>query len=265
MARTRGTLNTWTTWLAGAALVAVLALTGYVMLSGEESASDTPAKGGPSAGSSAASSPASTYAPPDEWTEPERWVALPRGQRTDEHGSEVGFPHTTEGAVAMIAASNETAMEGDKSAVDEQLRIYHSYLSKKDQSPQTAQQVELKAMQTDKDLARQTGVKPGQPLPPGAYVRSNVVGYQVIQQSADEVSVWVLTDVAQKTGETAKESGGYARLLAGARWEGGDWKLSGAATQRARQATRGESKPGMVAPGDGGFNREGWTAIREAS
>ncbi|WP_455355938.1 hypothetical protein [Streptomyces sp. SYSU K217416] len=265
MGRTRstGTWNTKGVWFAGAALAAVLALTGYALLNGDEDGTDAPGKAGASA--SADPGPSATYAAPEDWTEPERWAALPRGKRTDERGSEVGFPHTDEGAVAMMAAANTTAVEGNTSNVDEQLRLYYGYIGQADQSSDAAERVELNAIDSDKAIARSMGVKPGQPLPPGAYVRSNVVGFKVIKKSSDEVSVWLLSRVVQKAGETAKEEGSYSRTLIGAQWQGEDWKLSVPATRRAQEDSQSQSEPKMVAPGDAEFNAAGWTAIREAS
>ncbi|CUW33377.1 MULTISPECIES: hypothetical protein [Streptomyces] len=265
MGRTRGTWNTRGTWFAGAALAAVLALTGYALFSGGDDGTDTPGKGRSSTSASASPGPSATYAPPDDWTEPNQWAALPRGERTDGRGSTVGYPRSTEGAVAMMVAANSTAIEGEKSNTDEQLRIYHSYIGKADQSKQNAEQIELNAIQSDKALAKQMGVSPGQPLPTGAYVRSTVVGYKIIKTSGTEVTAWLLSRVVQKNGEMAKEKGSYTRTLAGAQWEDGDWKLTGAATQRAQQAVQGQAQPAMAAPGDPEFNQAGWTAIRQAS
>lgn len=264
MGRTRRTWNTKGSWFAGAALAAVLALTGYAAFSDDGGGKDTPAgKGGASA--SASPGPSATYAPPKDWTEPDQWAALPRGKRTDGRGSQVGFPKPTEGAVAMMVAANTTAIEGEKSNVDEQLRIYHSYIGKADQSSENAEQIELNAQATDKALAKQMGVSPGQPLPSGAYVRGTVVGYKIIKKSDTEVSAWLLSRVVQKGGEMKKESGSYTRTLAGAQWADGDWKLSAAATERAQQDVRGQAQPRIVAPGDEKFNSSGWTAIRQAS
>ncbi|MFF3958799.1 hypothetical protein ACFYY1_37185 [Streptomyces sp. NPDC001890] len=266
MGRTRGTWNTKGTWIAGGALAAVLALTGYVALSGGDDdggGGKTPAKGGASA--SASPGPSATYAPPDDWTEPDQWTALPRGKRTDGRGSQVGFPESTEGAVAMMVAANATAIEDGKSNTDEQLRIYYSYIGKADQSSQNAEQIELNAQASDKALAKQMSVTPGQPLPSGAYVRNTVVGYKIIKKSDTEVSAWLLSRVVQKNGEMKKETGSYTRTLAGAQWEDGDWKLTGDATARAQQDVQGQGQPRIVAPGDADFNSAGWTAIREAS
>lgn len=266
MGRTRGTWNTKGMWLAGFVLVAVLALTGYAVLSGGDDGGDTPAdKAKASASAAASPGPSATYAPPADWTEPNSWAALPRGKRTDDHGSQVGFPQTAEGAAAMMLAANTTDIEGSKSNVDEQLRIYRSYIGKADQSSQTAEQIELNAQASDKDLATQMSVSPGQPLPSGAYVRSTVVGYKFIKKSDSEVSAWLLSRVVQKNGEMAKEDTSYTRTLAGAQWQDGDWKLTGDATARAQQDVQGQAQPHIVAPGDADFNTAGWTAIREAS
>ena len=93
------------------------------------------------------------------------------------------------------------------------------------------------------------GVSAGLPLPPGAYVRSNVVGFKVIKKAGGEVSVWLLSRVTQKRGETAKESGSYTRTLAGAQWEGSDWKLTSAATERAQQDVQGQAAAADGGPG----------------
>ncbi|MFD8415460.1 hypothetical protein ACFV2Q_27480 [Streptomyces sp. NPDC059650] len=265
MSRTRGAWNTKGTWIAGVALAAVLALTGYSLLSGDGGGEDAPAKVGSNPGASSPASPSPGYSTPQDWTEPERWTALPQGQRTDERSNAVGFPHTAEGAVAMLAAANSTRIEGEQGVADEQLRMYHSYFGKGDQSPENAKKIELAAQQTDKDLAREMGVSPGQPLPPGAYMRTHVVGYKIIKRSDGEVSVWLLSSVVQKNGETVKERGSYTRTLLAAQWQDGDWKLTTEATKRALQDTEGQNKPPMVAPGDAEFNAGGWTAIRAAS
>ncbi|MFD7324265.1 hypothetical protein ACFV9D_24740 [Streptomyces sp. NPDC059875] len=253
-------------WAAGVAAAAVVILTGCAMFTGDgDDGPKTPAKGGASVSASASASPSPSYAVPDDWTEPKLWAALPRGERTDSRGSQVGFPHTAEGAVAMLAAANTTAIEGQQTNVDEQLRLYYSYVATADQTPEKAERLELKAIETDKKIAKSMSVTPGNVLPSGAYVRSHVVGFKIIKKSADEVAVWLLTRGTQKNGETEKESGSYARSVMGAQWQDGDWKLTGDAALRAAQQASGETKPAMVAPGDAEFNSAGWTAIREAS
>ncbi|MER6723345.1 hypothetical protein [Streptomyces halstedii] len=264
MSRTRGTWNTKGTWFAGVFLAAVLGLTGYALLTGEEDGGPAPT-GAKAPGAASSASPTPTYSAPSDWTEPDRWVALPRGERTDDRGSARGFPRTTEGAVAMMAAANTTRIEGSRSNVDEQLRIYYSYIGEADQSEENAEAIELNGQQADRALATEMGVTPGQVLPAGAYVRAHVVGFKTIRKSADEVTVWLLARVVQKSGETAKEASSYTRTQAGAQWEGGDWKLTSAATERALKDTQGQAVPSLAAPGDEAFNSGGWTAIREAS
>ncbi|MEV6179949.1 hypothetical protein [Streptomyces sp. NPDC052015] len=268
MSRTRGTWNTRGTWLAGAALVAVLALTGYAALSGsDDDGSDAAGKGGatPSVSGSATASPAPAYTQPEDWTEPARWVALPRGTRTDKYGSQVGYPHTTEGAMGMLVHTTSGSVEPGQSTVDVQMRIYRSYMSAEDQSDETAERVEQKAQETDKRLRQQMGVPSnGRDLPPGSYVRTTVIGYKIIEASDDQVGAWLLAQVATKKGELEKETIEYIRLVMGARWESGDWKLSTKASVDASQQG-GSDKPGLATPGDAKFNEIGWTAIREAS
>lgn len=266
MSRTRGMWNTRGMWVAGVVLAAVVGLTGYAMFNGDDDGGATAGKGSarPSASSSSVGA-APTYQAPDDWVEPERWAALPRGSRTDGRGSQVGFPHTTEGAVAMLAAANTTDIEGERSTVDEQLRIYYSYMGSDGRSSDTAEQIELNAQQTDKTVHKQMGVPAGDALPSGAYLRNTVVGFKVLQASDDEVSAWLLARVVQKNGETAKEQASYTRTLAAARWQDGDWKLSVDATVRAQKKAQNQTEPKMAAPGDAKFNDYGWTAIREAS
>lgn len=249
-------------WGAGGMAFVVLALTGYALFSGD----DEPGKATPGkAGSSASASPSPGYSAPEDWTEPERWAALPRGSRIDDGGNQVGFPQSTEGAVAMLAAASSTSVEGDRSTVDEQLGVFNSYMAKADRTDTNAEKVELQAMETDKKLRRDMGIDPGSNLPSGAYVRNHVIGFKVIQKSPDEVSVWLLSRVTSKAGETEKEKGSYTRTLAAAEWEGGDWKMSSASTLRASRQAQSQPRPEMAAPGDAAFNSAGWTAIREAS
>ncbi|MCX4732720.1 hypothetical protein [Streptomyces sp. NBC_01363] len=263
MSRATGAWGTRAKWAVGGLGAAVVLLTGYALLSGDGGG---PAGGtGGNAAASSSATPSPGYQAPEGWTEPDRWAALPRGARTDGHGSNIGFPHTTEGAAAMLAATNSTAVDSNRTTVDEQLRLYYSYVGKSDQSDQAAERIELAAGDTDKSLAREMSVPAGQPLPPGAYVRSTVVGYKVIKASADQAGVWLLSRVTQKNGETAKEAASYTRTLVGAQWENGDWKLTAAATTQAQQDAQAQSEPKMVAPGDAAFNAAGWTAIREAS
>ncbi|UQX05422.1 hypothetical protein [Streptomyces sp. RerS4] len=243
-----------TTWAACAVLVALLAFTGCAVLD------DAPAPPTPTA-----PDPAPTYTQPPDWTEPTRWTALPRGWRKDELGSEVGFPHTTEGAVAMAMAANSVNVEGDRSTVDEQLRLYHSYLAVRDRAPEAVEKIKQTAVEVDATIAQQVGVKAGESLPPGAYLRNHVLGYKIIRESNDAVSLWLLTSVVQKAGELEKEESSFTGTLLGLQWQDGDWRLSGEVTIQAQKDTAGKAGPALVAPGDAAFNEAGWTAIRSAS
>jgi len=245
----------------------VLALTGYAVLVGGDDGGEAAGKsrGTPSASSSAPASPAPSYTTPKDWTEPARWAALPRGERTDKYGSEVGYPHTTEGAVAMGVSATNTSVEPGQDASDGQMRVYRSYLSAADHSAEAEKRNEQAGRQTDQQVRRQMGVPADGALPAGSYVRTTVIGFKVLKESKDEVSFWLLGRVVTKKGELEKESTEYIRSLMGAVWESGDWRLSGIATARAQEQQAGVSKPGMAVPGDAKFNEYGWVAIREAS
>ncbi|MFD4412498.1 hypothetical protein [Streptomyces sp. NPDC058476] len=256
-----------TTWTACGAGAVVLALTGYALLSGggdgDEAAKD---KGGASASATPGpTKPAPTYTAPDDWTEPQRWASLPRGEKTDGQGNDIGFPHTQEGAVAMLAAASSTDVNRERSTVEEQLGHYRSYMAAADLSPANEEKVKAQAEQTDGKVRSDLGLAAGSALPAGAYVRNHVVGFKIIQASPDEVSVYLLARATLKAGETKKERDSYSRTLVAAEWEAGDWKLSSAATVRAAQQTGSSTKPPMVSPGDAAFNQAGWVAIREAS
>ncbi|MFJ4622557.1 hypothetical protein [Streptomyces sp. NPDC088812] len=245
----------------------MLALTGYVVLGGsDDGGSDAAGKGGAtaSASNSATASPVPDYTEPGDWTEPERWVALPQGERTDTYGSEVGFPHTTEGAVSLLVTSTNGSVEPGHSTVDVQMRLYRSYMSADDRSDENVEKIEKGAQETDKKLHQQMGVSADSELPSGSYVRTTVIGFKVIQAADDEVSTWMLAKVVTKKGELEKETAEYIRVLMAARWETEDWKLSTQASVQASQQV-GSDKPGMAVPGDEKFNEYGWTAIREAS
>lgn len=257
-------------WGAGGVAAAMLALTGYMAVTSGDDATTTPGKNrasGTSASptSAAPSSTAPTYTTPDDWTEPDRWAALPRGKRTDSHGNDVGFPHTTEGAVAMLAAYTNTSMDGSHSVVDEQVSTYESYMAAADQTAENTAKVKTYAVKVQQELLSKLGLTSEGDMPSGAYVRTNVVGFKVIKASQDEVSAYLLSRVTMKTGGPEKEQGSYTRTVLGAVWEAGDWKLSTDATVSAAQQAPETARPAMAAPGDAVFNDAGWTAIRAAS
>ncbi|MDA5279883.1 hypothetical protein [Streptomyces sp. Isolate_45] len=267
MSRTRGTWNSAGVWVAGVALAAVLGLTGYSLLSGDEAGSGTPAASTPAPGAAgqATPSPVTTYAPPKDWSEPQRWAVLPRGQNTDIHGSKVGYPHTKEGAIAMLLEGNKTSIGDGRTGRTEQLRVYHSYFAKSDQSDDRKRLIEQQGKGVDDRLAQQAGVSPGSPLPAGSYQRVTPIGFKIVTQSNDEVAVWVLSNATSRFGETAKEGGAYSRTLVAAQWVDNDWKLTVEAGVRAFKEVKGKEQPQIVAPGDAQFNAAGWTALREAS
>jgi hypothetical protein len=264
MAARKG-LNSKGVWAAGGLAAAVLALTGYVMFSGGDDSSEAGKNtaGGGGSSVSAPAKPQGTYSAPEDWVEPKRWVSLPRGQRTNKDGLQLGFPHTTEGAVAQLVAANTTDIEGSTTTADVQTQRYDAYMSAADRSAANRKKIEQAAAKVDVQLRQKLGLPLDGDMPSGAYVRSNVIGYQVVKESADEVGVFLLARATEKAGETAPEQDSYSRTLLAARWEAGDWKMSVAAISAL--VAQSPAKPAIAAPGDQAFNTAGWTAIREAS
>ncbi|GLX41118.1 hypothetical protein Sros01_71910 [Streptomyces roseochromogenus] len=268
MSRTRGAWNTKGTWIAGLALASVVVLSGYALLSGgstTSAGSGKPVSPNPGASAPGAPGPVATYTVPKDWSEPEHWVALPRGARADEQGNPVGFPHTGEGAVAMMAEATKMTIAAGRSYATERMRIFDAYYGKGDRTPKNAETVKAGGVELDKGLARDMGVSQGQPLPAGAYLRVQVIGFKVIKKSDDEVSAWILTRAVQKNSEMAPETAAIATTLVGVQWQDGDWKQTVDATYRGLGDSKATPEPAAVAPGDQAFNSAGWTALREAS
>ncbi|MET8630254.1 hypothetical protein ABZW30_42215, partial [Kitasatospora sp. NPDC004669] len=132
-----------------------------------------------------------TYSIPSTWTDPVCWAVLPRGSRTAAGtGYQTGFPDTMEGAVAVLVAGSATNLQPGTSLADQQVAIYHTYLSSADQSPGGEAKVRAKAQQTEAENRSDLGLPTAGPLPRGAFVRGNVVGFKVIQQSRGEETVY---------------------------------------------------------------------------
>ncbi|TVL91288.1 hypothetical protein CD790_18810 [Streptomyces sp. SAJ15] len=177
----------------------------------------------------------------------------------------MGFPHTTEGAVAMLVETNATEAKGDQSMADELMGTFESYTSKADQTAENREKAKAHALKSDQALRRSLGIPAKGEMPEGSYVRATVLGFQIVESSSDEVSVWMLSRVTLRRGERAREDGSYTRNLLAAQWEDGDWKVTGRSQRRAIEAVAGRGRPAIVAPGDAKFNRAQWTAIRQAS
>ncbi|MFE9387085.1 hypothetical protein ACFYMO_28250 [Streptomyces sp. NPDC007025] len=257
-------LNRGLLWGAGIAAVVLVALTLGAFLTGDDGGGekDKESKGGGKS-PSASASPDPTYTTPEDWTEPKRWITLPPGKEKDSRGNPVKFPHTTEGALAVILEATSASVEGERSLADEQLDDFRSYEVRDEQTPANLRKVKEHAAQTDQKMRASLDLADGEPLPSGVWFRSHPVGFKVVSESKSEVVVWVTSRVTRKGGETEEEQSSRARALSAVEWEDGDWKVSAAAINRAAQDD--PAKPEIAAPGDALFNEEGWTAIREAS
>lgn len=250
---TRMTTSRPVIWGAGGTAVLLVALITYVVLTAgggdDEGSSALPTRGNGVGKATSTASPAPVYSAPDQWTEP----------------NDVGFPHTTLGAVSMLAALSGADVEGGRTFVDEQVGQYQSYMSRADRSPTNEASMRRAAEKTDASLRSSLGIPASGDMPPGAYVRSHTIGFEVIKAKENEVSVYMLAHVTMKAGALEREKGSYARTVMAAAWEDGDWRLSIAAVTRAAQEVKGKTRPVVAAPGDAAFNDAGWTAIRTAS
>ncbi|MBO8190341.1 hypothetical protein ITI46_01215 [Streptomyces oryzae] len=234
---------------------ASLALTAVCVLAAGCGAGDAPDSRSPS---EPAASSKSSHRPKD-WTEPKKWTDLPEGKRTV-GGNPVNFPHTTEGALAMLTAAAEVRIGKDRYPSDVQLRLLSRYQVEGDQTPQNTRKIKAKTEKTDAELRRRAGVKKGEPLPPGVWLHGDTVGYKIVTSSPDSVSAWLLTRETSKNGKHKKMKTSWSQQLSVARWEKGDWKVSIADTLHAMQKEK--DTPAAVAPGKPGFNKAGWSAIR---
>ncbi|MFF1560935.1 hypothetical protein [Streptomyces sp. NPDC058279] len=165
----------------------------------------------------------------------------------------------------MMALSCKTTVGDGRTNVDEQLRVYHSYLAKSQQTPELTAQFREQAAVLDKSMAEEMAGPGHKTLPAGAYLRTTVIGFKVIKKTDDEVSVWMLTRGAHKNNATAKEEITSTSTASAAQWIDGDWKLTREAGKRANADTEDQKAPDIAIPGDEAFNTIGWTAIRSAS
>ncbi|MEV7028059.1 hypothetical protein [Kitasatospora sp. NPDC093558] len=251
-------------------LAAVLGLTAYAALTGGDhrtpaaiqgSQPSTPVPSSPEP--SASAKPVPMYSAPSTWTEPARWIAVPRGSRKAVTGREVGFPNTAEGAIGMMVAASGINVEGTTTLPEQQLAVALTYMAQEDQSSSAQERVQQGAQRTEAAARTSLGLPSSGPLPRGAFMRTTMIAFKPILVTATQVTTYVLMRVTDKAGELQEEQTIYTTGILGAAWLDGDWKLSGQAIKSA--AAQAGQKPAIAAPGDAAFNTEGWTAIRQAS
>ncbi|WP_369185364.1 hypothetical protein [Streptomyces sp. Y1] len=245
----------------------MLGLTGYAALVGDDGGPapqrhDTVSSQAPPTATTAPQ-PAPTYSAPPTWTEPQQWLAAPRGVRKAANGREIGFPDTTEGAIGMMVAASAIDVEGSTTLADQQLEVYSVYLVPADQSPTAEAKVRQGAERTDAATREALGLPGTGPLPSGASMRSTMIGVKPIRVTPTQVAAYVLMTVIDKGGEMVPAKTVYSMGILAAVWQDGDWKLSGQAIKDS--AAQAGQKPAIAAPGDAAFNTAGWTAIRQAS
>ncbi|WP_345695769.1 hypothetical protein [Kitasatospora terrestris] len=204
--------------------------------------------------------PLETYSAPATWTEPTRWQALPRGSRAAANGRETGFPDSVDGAVAMLVAASAINAQGSRSLADEQWAIYAAYTASSEQSAALSQKVREGTARTDASTRAAMGLETTGPMPSGAHIRSQAVGFKIIRSAPGIVSTHLLVRSTQKAGELQPEKVSYIVCALSVAWREGDWKFTARPT-----SDRADEAPAIAAPGDAAFNSAGWTAIRQAS
>jgi hypothetical protein len=255
-------------WIVGGAAAVMLALTGYSLLSGDDGGDSGREPGSEQTDSAGdgddSPEPAPTYTRPDDYTEPARWAALPQVEGDDERGNPVGFPRSTEGAIAVMAAHVEANTQG----VEAIRRANRSYYTAEDVTTIEAKKDQelAEARKLTRQLRQWAGVPDSGPLPQGAVLTNEVIGFKVHKADRNEVQAQLLTRLSSKAGPDQQELKEYVVSNASAVvWEDGDWKISSAAVSRLAKDSDPDELPKAVEVGDAAFNKEGWTAIREGS
>ncbi|MGA5579452.1 hypothetical protein ACPCK9_32205 [Streptomyces koyangensis] len=246
----------------GTLTAALLVLGGVMWIGGEEG---VPEEGKPSASASRKPGAVQTFTPQPDWVEPDRWVALPRPEETDEAGLGVKFEAEELGAVAMLVAQQTYVAEGKNTVFARQMDIYRAYFSAADRLPEREGVVREGRKRADAKVRQMMGLPAEGDYPPGASVSSRVKGFKVYHSEEGKVGAYLLTVSSYRAGETEREQVAYTIAPLVAVWEAGDWKVSSKAIQRLEPVRKMNPVPKAATVGDTRFNTEGWTAIREAS
>ncbi|MFG2913114.1 hypothetical protein ACGF0D_09510 [Kitasatospora sp. NPDC048298] len=161
----------------------------------------------------------------------------------------------------MLVASSGFDVEGSTTLVDEQLTFYRTYTATADQTADREQRVRQGAARADARARATMGLPESGPLPVGAWVRTGMVGFKLVQARPDAVTAHLLLRTARKSAESSPESVSYAVGTVGVVWRESDWRLD----PSGGSSPAPEAVPGIAAPGDAAFNAQGWTAVRQAS
>ncbi|MGW1839633.1 hypothetical protein [Streptomyces sp. NPDC002067] len=236
------------------ALVAIVVVLGAVVIglvAGNASSSEDKQDAGKASHPSASADPAPTETADDGdsgYVAPVTWVKLPDGAKKV-NGYPVQFPHTEEGAMAMLVASSRNSFSWDPKKVEENIRTYAL--------DEYRDQMATAAGQGAQGVREHTGMPASGPLPKGATLTAWPIGVQWTAKDSDHVTGFVLVRLTTTPGTGKKPKTELFSLPCAATWDNGDWRV---------QPTSPDDTPQAPEPADLGadaFNSNGWRAIQE--
>ncbi|WP_129841111.1 hypothetical protein [Streptomyces sp. RFCAC02] len=190
-----------------------------------------------------------TLPPSDGYTAPEQYVQLPVGSGETE-GLPTGFPHTPEGAIAVLVSSSRYASSWDPEEIRRNIRVYATEDDKDELLALADQGAQV--------MRSHVGIPETGPIPPGATVNSWVIGVQWEELSADHVRVSTLVRLTYSAGEGEERHTELISATGDVVWEDGDWKNTPVSPEIASDAPEVGGDIGSQ-----GFIDAGWIAIRE--
>lgn len=234
-------------FVVGTAVLLVVMLIA-VSMSGGDSSEGKAESGGKGGGTSSQEPlPEQTEVEGDDYDEPAEWVELPKG-KSEEKGLPVKFPHTPEGAMAMLASSSRGGTTWDTDLAVKNAEVY-------------AHPEDDYAVEAAKESAVGARVHVGVPrkgeLPKGASLSSWPIAVQWEKLSDDQVRGHVLVRLRYTPSSDEHETTEVMTITSDAAWVDGDWKF---------QPTNPEVHEKAPEPWDLGsveFSDEGWVAIQE--
>lgn len=217
-----------------------------ISMSGGESSEEKP-EGGAKGDSKSTQEPLPEQTESEDYDEPAEWVELPKG-KAEEKGLAVKFPHTPEGAMAMLAASSRGGTTWDKDLAVRSAQVY-------------AHPEDDYAVQAARESAVGARVHVGVPrkgeLPKGARLSSWPIGVQWEELSKNHVRGHVLVRLRYTPSSDEDETTEVMTVTSDAVWLDDDWKY---------QPTNPKVHENAPEPWDLGsaeFSEEGWLAIQE--
>jgi hypothetical protein len=184
-----------------------------------------------------------------DYVAPEEWVQLPPGSSEAEGGLPVGFPQTSEGAIAMVAASSRNAWTWDAEQMERGIRAYAS-----DADRDAALDVTEESANGVRDYI---GIPDGEPIPDDAMVNGWPIGVQWEDQDDGSVRVTLLIRVTFTPGNGEPTETHLIATVNDAIWQHDDWKIASVPPDVAQDT------PTAADLGTPAFNAEGWIAIQE--